>query len=350
MGAEYDNSIFKIVLTGDFRTSAGDLYFEAEALETLQQLPGTSIEILKTPVGMPVTADLLASCDVIVMKRSPITAEVLERGDLKTIHISRNGVGLEHLDLEACTKSGVMVTNTPESVRRPMASSTMTLVLALAHRLLEKNRAVREGRWSDRHCYHGIGLRGRVLGLIGCGNIGSEFLNLAAPWGMEHIVYDPYQPPEQIISAGGQPVGLDTLLTTADFVVVCCPLTDETHHIIDSRALGLMKQGSFLVNVARGPLVDEPALIAALHSGRLAGAGLDVFDPEPPDPENPLPMMDNVIATGHNLGFSDESNRVGNTRAADAVVAVAQGQVPPNLVNPKVLDHPRVKNFLATSR
>ncbi|MGI9569226.1 MAG: NAD(P)-dependent oxidoreductase, partial [Desulfobulbia bacterium] len=119
-------------------------------------------------------------------------------------------------------------------------------------------------------------------------------------------------------------------------------------HIIDRHALALMKQGSFLVNVARGPLVDEKALIAALQSGHLAGAGLDVFDPEPPDPENPLPMMENVIATGHNLGFSDESNRVGNTRAAVAALAVARKTVPPNLVNPEVLDHPRIKEFLAT--
>lgn len=348
--AEHGDSVFKVFLTGDFRTSAGDVYFEAEALKALQSLPESSLEILKTPVGLPLTADLLASCDAVIMKRSPVTADVLERGDLKTIHISRNGVGLEHLDLAACTKSGIMVTNTPESVRRPMASSTMTLILALAHRLLEKNRAVREGRWADRHRYHGIGLRGRILGLIGCGNIGRDFLGLAAPWGMQHLVYDPHQPADMIISAGAEPVDLDTLLTAADFVVVCCPLTDETHHIIDRRALGLMKQGSFLVNVARGPLVEERALIDALQSGRLAGAGLDVFDPEPPEPDNPLLSMDTVIATGHNLGFSDESNRVGNTRAADAVVAVAQKRVPPNLVNPEVLDHPRVKDFLATRR
>lgn len=350
MGMEHEDRIFKIVLTGDFRTSAGDVYFEPEALESLQHLPDSSIDILRTPVGLPLTADLLALSDAVIMKRSPVTAEVLNRDDLKTIHISRNGVGLEHLDLAACTKFGVMVTNTPESVRRPMASSTMTLILALAHRLPEKYRAVREGRWTDRHCYHGIGLRGRVLGLVGCGNIGRDFLGLAAPWGMEHLVYDPYQQPEKIISAGGQPVTLDTLLAAADFIVVCCPLTDETRHIINSRTLGLIKQGAYLINVARGPLVDEKALIAALLSGRLAGAGLDVFDPEPPDPDNPLLSMDNVVATGHNLGFSDESNKVGNTMAAEAVVAVAQRRVPPNLVNPEVLDHPRLKSFLATSR
>jgi len=343
-----DNQKFKIALTGDFRASDGGIYFDPEALESLRCLPETVVEIMDTAVGTPLTADILSSFDAVVMKRSPVKAKDLERGDLRVIHISRNGVGIEHLDIAACTRAGVMVTNTPQSVQRPMASSAMTMVLAMAHRLFEKNRAVCEGRWADRYRYQGIGLTGRVLGLIGCGNIGCDLLRLATPWGMEHLVFDPFQTVESIVSAGGKSVDLDTLLASSDFVVLCCPLTDDTHHIINSHALERMKEGSFLVNVARGPLVDETALVAAMESGRLAGAGLDVFDPEPPAPGNPLPMMGNVIATGHNLGFSDESNRLGNTYAASAVEKVARGKTPDNLVNPEVLEHPRIKKMKRT--
>ena len=348
MGDEGDNKSFKIALTGDFKASDGSVYFESEALESLRCLPDATVEIMDTPVGAPLTGDLLSSFDAVVMKRSPVLADDLNRGDLRVVHISRNGVGVEHIDLPACSRAGVMVTNTPESVRRPMASSAMTLILALAHRLFEKNRAVCEGRWVDRFSNRGIGLSGRVLGLIGCGNIGSDLLRLAGPWEMEHLVFDPFMPPDRIIAAGGKPVELAILLKTADFIVLCCPLTDDTYHIINIRSLDLMKRGAFLINVARGPLVDEAALITALENGKLAGAGLDVFDPEPPIDGNPLLKMNNVIATGHNLGFSDESNRKGNTFAAAAVEAVARGNIPANLVNPEVLEHPRVIEFLET--
>ena len=346
MNAEDAGSSIRIALTGDFRASDGEVYFDAQALDSLKRLPGAMLSVQDAPVGTPLDAATLREFDAVVMKRSPVSADILESDDLRTVLIARNGVGVEHIDLEACTRRGVMVANTPESVRRPMASSAMTMILALAHRLLEKNRAAREGRWIDRHRYRGTGLSDRVLGLIGCGNIGMDLLGLSAPWGMERLVFDPYQDPGRIAAAGAEPVDFDDLLARSDFIVLSCPLTDATRRIVDGRAIGRMKPGAFLVNVARGGLVDEAALIAALAEGRLGGAGLDVFDPEPPAADNPLLTMENVIATAHNMGFSDESNRLGNRFAAAAVEAVARGAVPANLVNPGVLDHPRVRAFL----
>ena len=202
-----------------------------------------------------------------------------------------------------------------------------------------------EGRWVDRHRYCGMGLTDRVLGLIGCGNIGMDLLELSAPWGMERIVFDPYQDPGKVAAAGAQPVDFDVLLTRSDFIVLSCPLTDATRRIVDACAIDRMKPGAFLVNVARGGLVDEAALIAALTAGRIGGAGLDVFDPEPPAADNPLLAMENVVVTAHNMGFSDEGNRLGNRYAAAAVEQAARGTVPDNLVNPGVLDHPRIQAF-----
>ena len=195
MNAEDAGSGIRIALTGDFRASDGEVYFDAQALDSLTRLPGAMLSVQDAPVGTPLDAATLREFDAVVMKRSPVSADILESDDLRTVLIARNGVGVEHIDLEACTRRGVMVANTPESVRRPMASSAMTMILALAHRLLEKNRAAREGRWIDRHRYRGTGMSDRVLGLIGCGNIGMDLLGLSAPWGMERLVFDPYQDP-----------------------------------------------------------------------------------------------------------------------------------------------------------
>lgn len=344
-GAE-EASGFRVAVTGDFRASDGSLYFEPDALAHLRSVSGLTVEFLDGPVGATMSADVLTAFDAVIMKRSPVTAASLQAGS-RVIHIARNGVGTEHFDIPACTRAGIMITNTPESVRRPTASSAMTMILALAHKLPQKSRMPVEGRWTDRHLVRGIGLTDRVLGLVGCGNIGSELLRLARPWEMEMLVADPHQTPDRVASLGARLVDLDIVLEKADFLVLCCPLTDATRHIIDAAAIRRMKPDAHIINVARGPLIEEAALTRALTEGRLAGAGLDVFDPEPPAPDNPLLRMENVIATAHNLGFSDEGNRVGNLVTASCVAAVARRQVPANLINPEVLDHARVRRFLA---
>lgn len=337
-----ENGIFKVALTGDFVASDGRLYFDPAAMEALSSLPGVSVEILDSGVGVPLSADVLRSFDAVITKRSPVPAESLEIDDLRAIHVSRNGVGVEHLDLDACARAGVIVTNTPDAVRRTMASSAMAMILALAHRLVEKDRATRAGRWSDRHRFKGAGLSGRVLGVVGAGNIGADLLRLAAPWGMKRLISHPSLDTGRANAMDAEKVELNELLVRSDFVVLCCPLTEQTRKMIDARALKLMRPGALIVNIARGGLIDEAALIGALEDGRIAGAALDVFDPEPPCADNPLFRFDNVIVTSHNIGFSDEGNRLGNTLAVEAVKCVAAGSSPPNIVNPKVLDHPRL--------
>ncbi len=337
-----DGSI-KVAITGDFRGKGGDLRFDPDAMASLQRCAALELTVLSTPVGEPLPIVAVRSFDTIVMKRSPIAAEALAAPDLRVAHLVRNGVGTDHLDLEACTRAGILVTNTPEAVRRPLASAVLALMLNLAHAVKQKDATLREKGWSGRFQHVGVGLGGRTLGLVGCGNIGSDILTLAEPWQMRRIVSAPSKSDAEIAAKGAERVDLDTLLAQADFVVLCCPLTAATANMINARSLARMKPGSFLINIGRGKLVNEPDLVAALASGHLGGAALDVFDPEPTTPDNPLLAMPNVIATGHNVGMTDENIRLGNTSAAEAVLAFAAGRLPDNIVNPAVLDHPRVK-------
>ncbi len=218
----------------------------------------------------------------------------------------------------------------------------MAFVLALAHSVLQKDRHVREGGW-QRFANVGLGLTGRTLGLVGVGNVGSDIVALSEPFRMRRIAYDPYlaAPP-----AGVELVPLETLLRDADFVVVVCPLTDETYHLVDAERIALMKSTAFLVNVARGPIVDQAALTSALQERRIAGAALDVFEREPIDPDDPLLRLDNVILAPHAIGLTDEILRGSGRSACRSAVAVAQGRVPDYVVNPEALEHPRLRRRL----
>ena len=261
--------------------------------------------------------------------------------------VARNGVGYEHLDVEACTRAGVIITITPEAVKRPVASSIMAFMLALAHRLPLRDRMTRTGRWKERNNVYGIGLRGKTLGVVGVGNIGSEVFRLARPWGMTHLGCEPNAPPEGFPDQNVRLVDLDSLLEESDFVCLCCPHNDQTRRMIGERKLSLMKPTAYLINTARGEIVHESALIEALSNNRIAGAAIDVFENEPPRPDNPLFKLDNVILSSHNISLSDEGGRLGNQAVAAAVLAVARGEIPKHVINPKVLDHPGIKEIFS---
>jgi D-3-phosphoglycerate dehydrogenase len=213
----------------------------------------------------------------------------------------------------------------------------VTLVLALSHRLRERDRALHDGDWGEgRFAPTGSGLAGRTLGVIGYGRIGREVGRLLEPWGMRVAVTQrtPVDEP------GVTYLPLDTLLAEADVVVVACPLTDETRGMLDARRLALMKPTAFLVNVARGAIVDQAALVSALRDGRLAGAGLDVVDPEPLPADDPLLELPNVVGAPHSLGYTDDLVRGCVEQVCAALLAVATGRVPDDVVNPDVLDNP----------
>ena len=188
--------------------------------------------------------------------------------------ILRVGVGYDKIDLSAATDAGVMLCITPKSCRRPMALTVITYLLALSMRLTIKDKLTREGRWPERTKYYGVGLTGKTLGLVGRGNIGHEVFKLAQPFEMKYIAYDPYMSLEALADVNVKMVDLDAVLTESDFLSINCPLNAETRHMIGEKELRKMKKSAFLINAARGPIIDEKALIKALQEGVDTGCGV----------------------------------------------------------------------------
>jgi phosphoglycerate dehydrogenase-like enzyme len=288
------------------------------------------------------TPELLQGYDALVhffARISPASIEGVDRLAL----IARHGVGLDMVDLDACTERGIAVTITPDGITRPMASAAVAFILALSHELVERNSVFHSGRWEeDRFGVIGFGLAGRTLGVIGFGNIGRDVVRLLEPWGMRVVASTPHPTDEP----GVTHVQLDELLAEADVVVVTCPLKPETYHLLDARRLGLMKPGAVLVNVARGPIVDQAALVEALGAGRLGGAGLDVFEQEPVPSGDPILGLRNVVAAPHSLGYTDQLLRGCVESASASILAVREGRVPEHVANPMVLERPEFRSKL----
>jgi phosphoglycerate dehydrogenase-like enzyme len=335
---------FRIGITPDVLQSDGTSIFGTEVYRVLED-PRVEWEYVDGYVpdeAIEVTPAQAARYDAICAMFTRVTAASLAGPDLRLRLIARFGVGYDSIDVPACTRAGVMLTIAPDGVRRPVATAALTLVLALAQKLLIKDRITREGRWAEKLDHVGTGLTGRVLGSLGIGNIGAELFRLAAPFGMVHLAHDPWADPALAAALGVRLVDLDTLFRESDFVSVNCPLDEATRGLVGERLIGLMKPTAYLVNTARGPIVDERALTRALQAGRIAGAGLDVFEQEPTPSDNPILALDNVIVTPHALCFTDECLRRLADSAFRAAVAGARGEVPPYLVNPEVLRHPRL--------
>lgn len=254
--------------------------------------------------------------------------------------VARFGVGYDTVDIDACTARGVAVVITPDGVRRPVAVAIMTLILALAGRLMVKDRLTRQGPdgWALRGAHMGDGLVGKTLGSLGMGNIGTEMFRMALPFDMRFAAHDPFADEEVARSLGVELVTAEELFRRSDFLCVNCPLTDETRHFVNAARLGLMKTSAYLINTARGPIVDQAALTKALKDGTIAGAGLDVFADEPSSADDPLFGLDNVIVTPHALCWTDEC--FAGIGAADiaAVFALLSDQLPSGIVNREVTD------------
>ena len=267
-------------------------------------------------------------------------------GNEQLLSIFRAGVGYDMVDVPTLTEAGVILCITRNGVRRPMATAIITFILGLSLRLVTKERLTREGRWTEIARYHGYGLIGKTLGSIGMGNIGHEMFLLAKPFGMKHIAYDPYVTQEAVADVNVKLVDMDTVLAESDFLNISCPLNEETRHLIREKELRKMKKTAFLINTARGPIVDEAALIKALQQGWIRGAGLDVFEQEPIPPGNPLLQMDNVIVTPHALGHTDELFITMWNEILSQISQVIRGEVPEGLVNREVWGRPKLQSKL----
>lgn len=314
--------------------------FDMRAFAVLDAVPNLSWEFLPEFADRIMPADA-ARYDAILSLRPALTPASLTGGDVRLKLLARFGAGFDNVDLAAADRAGVLVANAPDGVRRPVATTILTFILALSHKLLIKDRLTRTGRWGERTRFMGEGLVGKVVGSIGFGSIAQEAFRLLAPLGMVHLSHSPTARPQEAAALNVRQVDLDTLLRESDFVSIACPLTPATRRMIGARELGLMKPTAYLINTGRGQVIDEAALYAALSEGRIAGAALDVFEVEPVPPDNPILALDNVIVSPHSLCWTDECYRNIAESAFRSVVSVATGQLPVNLVNPGALDHPR---------
>ena len=326
---------FRVGITRDNLKPDGKPLFDEASLEILRD-PRIEWEFLPE-LETELSQRTAAKYDALAVMLAQVTRRTVSGQDRRLKLIARFGVGYDTIDVPALTDNGVILAITPDGVRRPVASSALTFVLMLAHRVVTKDRLVREGRWTERTNHMGVGLSGRVLGSIGVGNIGSELFRLAQPFAMRHLACDPYVTQQSVASLGVKLVDLDSLLREADFLCVNCPLNEQTRHMIGAQQFSLMKPTAFFVNTARGPIVDEKALYQALSTRAIAGAAIDVFEQEPTPADNPLLELDNLVVTPHHVCLTDECI---NTVAASVFSAcrdLANGRVPRNVVNQQVL-------------
>lgn len=331
------NAPFRIGLTRDFLKPDGTIGFGDIGLSLFDSAPNVVWEFL--PEHKPILEPgQVAGYDGLLVLAPRVNAETFAGADRLSI-IARFGVGYDNVDLGACTESGVMLTITPEGVRRPVAVSAITLLLALSHKLLIKDRLTREGRWGEKLNHMGQGVKGRTLGVIGVGNIGREIFQLAAPFEMRHLGYDPFL---KEATPGIELVALETLLQEADYIVIACALTRDTHHLLNADRLHLLRSNAYVINVARGPIIDQAALTTALTEQRIAGAGLDVFAVEPIAQDDPLLQLDNVILSPHGICWTDECFLGIGRNACQSLIDVAAGRIPTSVVNRDVLTNPRL--------
>ena len=326
---------FRVGITADVLKSDGVPIFGAAVLDVLDN-PLLEWEYMPQP-SIDLSPDQCARYDAICAMVTRVTPDSLARPDLRLKLIARFGVGYDSIDVPACSRAGVLLTIAPDGVRRPVATSALTLVLMLAQKILVKDRLTRAGRWAEKMDHIGTGLTGRTLGSIGMGNIGAELFRLAKPFEMQCMAHDPVADPALALALGVRLVDIDTLFRESDFLTVNCPLNAFTKGLVSARLIGLMKPGAYLVNTARGPIIDETALYAALAGGRIAGAGLDVFEEEPVRADNPILQLDNVVVTPHGICFTDECMRRLAESAFRATLDVASGRQPQYIVNPDAL-------------
>ena len=336
---------FRVGLSSDLDNGAGGFSWGNIAIETLAPLQW---EFLK-PTGKNFTPESVAGYHGIAFAGPGVDANSFASPDESPLVISRFGVGYDNIDLAACTKAGVALTITPDGSKKPVATAALTLVLSTLHKLHEKMNIATAHQW-DKRMNIAQGLNGKVVATIGLGNIGSEFFRLIEPFDCKRISFDPWKTQAEADVINVTLMELDDLLAVADVVVVLATLTPDTHHLINKARLALMKSNAVLINISRGPIVDEVALIDALQNGRIAGAGLDVFESEPPAKDNPLFTFENVIATPHNIGWTDELALGMGRSAFSSIASISHGEIPQYVVNKDVLETEQFKKKLAQFR
>jgi len=340
---------YRVALSADFLKADGSPVFPDFDLKPLRQAPGVEVAYLQP--SDPVQADQLADFDALILFLHRFTQDSIHRNGRLAV-VARFGVGYDTVDVEACTRAGIALVITPDGVRRPVAVSIITLMLALTGKLMVKDTLTREGPpgFARRGEHMGVGLVGRVFGSVGIGNVGAEMFRLARPFDMRFLAHDPYADTRLAAELGVELVGLEDVFRRSDVVSINCPLTPRTRHLVNAERIAMMKSGAYLINTARGPIVDQHALTAALKERHIAGAGLDVLEQEPPDADDPILKLDNVILAPHALCWTDQCFAGNGAADVKAVLDVQHGCTPYLVVNRAVLDTERWRRRMADFR
>lgn len=302
----------------------------------IRMLEERGCEVVSLPPGSDEVSlkEVAPDSDAIITRGGiKVTREIMASSPrLKAVGV--HGIGCDHVDLEAARELNKVVLNTPTALTETVAEMAVALILALTRRIVSADKAVRAGEWSRKYGdLRGTEIKGKTVGIIGLGRIGSAVARRLKPFGVDLVYHDIRRDPELEAELGMKKVELDGLLRVSDIITLHLPHTPGTHHLVSRREIGLMKDGVYIVNTARGKVVDQEALVKALREGKVAGAALDVFEEEPLDPGDALASMDNVILTPHLGASSLEAMRRMAVQVAEGVLKVLNGEEP---------DHPVV--------
>jgi len=343
--------LFRIAYTGDFLGPDGKSAYGDIGMSLLDAAPQVRYRFLTEQAPRPgeleyyqrfysleVTAEHIADVDGLVVLRPWVKRHVFSRGAGDLVVIGRSGAGYDKVDVAACTENDVALFNTPMALNHATASTALLFMLALAKRLPQHERIARLGRWDLQTAEHGHEIEGRTLGIVGLGHSGRELVRLVASFRMRVLAYSPHADPAQAAALGVRLTTLEELCHEADFVSVHSHLTPEKHRMIRAEHLRLMKPTAYFVNVARGELVDQAALVEVLREKRIAGAALDVFEHEPLPADDPLTKLDKVILTPHwNCSTTDVWRATGQAMA-QGMLRASRGEIPDNVINKEVLE------------
>jgi D-3-phosphoglycerate dehydrogenase len=325
------------------RVVRSDLWIAPAFDERLAREQDVSVRVF--PVrGNPAAAwDMLSAAHVyhISAAKDELPQEWFARADLiarcpDLLCVSAGGAGYDTVDVAACTAAGVLVVNQSGGNAVSVAEHTLGLMLGVSRRMVEGDRRLRRESGFSREDVMGHEIHGKTVGLVGMGHIGTRVAALARAFGMDVVATDPFLQPEEIARRGARAVSFDALLAQSDFVSLHCPRDASTLKMMNADAFARMKKGAIFITTARGGIHDEAALVQALRSGHLAGAGVDVWDQEPPPLDHPLLAMDNVFASFHIAGVTHEARRNIAAISAEQIVGLLAGQRPPRLINPEV--------------
>jgi D-3-phosphoglycerate dehydrogenase / 2-oxoglutarate reductase len=296
--------------------------------EGIELLLGSGLEVVEPPAwDVETLGEHIVDCRGVLLRNALMTRDLLERAPGLEV-IARHGVGLDNIDLEYCAERGIVVTYTPEANATAVAEHTLGMIVAVTRNLLVGDKEIREGNFDARDRLYGMELEGKTLGVVGLGRIGRLVARKAAGGlDMKIVGYDPYLP-ERDLPECVREMQLGDLLATSDVVTLHLPLTAETQNLLGKERISAMKDGAYLVNCARGGIVDEKALEDALRVGKLSGAALDVFADEPTGQDHPLWDFKNVVVTPHMAAFTEESIVRMAVHAAEGVISVARGEPP----------------------